>query len=79
MRVVKELSKEGIRITVFFWNNKYLIKFEEGFIEQTFKVSEYDVLEEKDLDQFQEGEFFENVKKRFQEMHASLQKQIENI
>jgi NADP-dependent 3-hydroxy acid dehydrogenase YdfG len=79
MRVVKELLKEGIRITVFSWNNKYLIKFEEGLTEQTFKVSEYDVLEEQDLDKFQEGEFFEKVKKRFEEMQASLQNQLENI
>ncbi|MCH7398425.1 hypothetical protein MM236_10515 [Belliella sp. DSM 107340] len=79
MRVVKEFVKDDIRISVFSWNNKYLIKFELGALEQTFKVSEMDVLEEKDLETFYEGLFFESVKNRFKEMGETLRKQLENI
>ncbi|EON78621.1 hypothetical protein ADIS_0971 [Lunatimonas lonarensis] len=77
MRVIKELSNEGIRVSVFSWNNKYLLKFEQGMIEQTFKVSELDVLDEQSLDGFLQGEFWELVKKRFEEMHRCLRNQLE--
>jgi hypothetical protein len=79
MRVVKEFVKNEIRISVFSWNNKYLIKFEQGPMEQTFKIPETDILEESDLDQFYDGDFFEEVTQRFKEMGQSFQKQIENL
>ncbi|MFO7822542.1 MAG: hypothetical protein R6V72_01295 [Cyclobacterium sp.] len=79
MRVVRETSKEGIRISLFDWNNKYLLKFDSGMAEQTFKVPAIDVLDEKDFDQLFEGQFFENVKERFDEMHQSLHIALENI
>ena len=79
MRVVKEFSKDGIRLSIFSWNNKYLIKFELGPMEQTFKIPEMDVLDEKDLDSFFEGQFFESVQLRFKEMGESFRKNLENL
>lgn len=79
MRVVKELVREEIRVSIFSWNNKYIIKYELGPMEQTFKLSEMDVLEESELDAFMESEFFEAVKNRFEEMGAAFKKQLENL
>jgi len=79
MRVVKELTREEVRISIFSWNNKYILKFELGPMEQTFKLSEMDVMEERDLDSFIEGEFFEKVKSRFDEMGKSFRSQLENL
>ncbi|HSF54347.1 MAG TPA: hypothetical protein VLA71_11365 [Algoriphagus sp.] len=79
MRVVKELIQEEVRISIFSWNNKYILKFELGPMEQTFKLSEMDVLEESDLDSFLTGEFFEKVKQRFDEMGNSFRSQLENL
>lgn len=79
MRVVKELTREEIRVSIFSWNNKYIIKYELGPMEQTFKLSEMDVLEESDLDVFLEGDFFEGVKVRFQEMGHAFKNQIEDL
>jgi len=79
MRVVKELAVGTIRITVFSWNNKYLIKYEQGMVEQTYKVSEMDLLEEKDLDSFFSDKFLEDVEEKFKEMHALLRNHLENI
>lgn len=79
MRVVKEFVKNEIRISVFSWNNKFLIKFEQGPMEQTFKIPETDILEESDLEQFYEGDFFEDVTQRFKEMGQSFRKKIENL
>lgn len=79
MRVVKELIQEEIRISIFSWNNKYILKFELGPMEQTFKLSETDVLEESELDAFLEGDFFEKVKTRFNEMGKTFRSQLENL
>lgn len=79
MRVVKEFVRNDIRISIFSWNNKYLIKFELGPMEQTFKVPEMDILEESDLDVFCEGEFWDAVSIRFEEMGISLQNQLKNL
>lgn len=79
MRVVKELIQEDVRISIFSWNNKYILKYELGPMEQTFKLSEMEVLEESDLDSFLTGEFFEKVKDRFDEMGNSFRSQLENL
>ncbi len=79
MRVVKEFVQEDIRISVFSWNNKYILKFELGPMEQTFKISEMDVLDETDLKIFWEGDFFEKVKFRFKEMGQSFRAEVENL
>ncbi|MBN7816074.1 hypothetical protein [Algoriphagus pacificus] len=79
MRVVKEFTQEEIRISIFSWNNKYILKFEFGPLEQTFKASEMDILEEVDLEAFWKGEFFEKVKERFKEMGQTFRAELENL
>lgn len=79
MRVVRETMKEDIRVSIFSWNNKYLIKFEQGLIEQTFKVPLDEILGEEELEGFLTGSFWEQTKKRFEEMRKSLQIQLENV
>lgn len=79
MRVIKEFSEKGIRISIFSWNNKYLLKFEQGMIEQTFKISELDVFNEEDLSQFISDSFLDEIQKRFDEMHESLNIRLENL
>jgi len=76
MRVVKEVTRGDIRVSIFSWNSKYIFKYELGPMEQTFKVSETDILEEAELDGFLEGEFLEEVNQRFKEMGESLLKKI---
>lgn len=79
MRVVKELIQEEVRISIFSWNNKYILKFELGPMEQTFKLSETEVSEESELDAFLTGDFFEKVKTRFNEMGKTFRSQLENF
>jgi hypothetical protein len=76
MKVVKEVTRGDIRVSIFSWNSKYIFKYELGPMEQTFKVSETDILEEAELDGFLEGEFLEEVNQRFKEMGASLLRKI---
>ena len=76
MRVIKEVILGEIRVSIFSWNSKYIFKYELGPMEQTFKVSETDILEESELEGFLEGEFLEEVKQRFEEMGASLLRKL---
>ena len=76
MRVVKEETRGEIRVSIFSWNSKYIFKYELGPMEQTFKVSETDILEESELESFLDGEFLEEVKHRFEEMGAALLRKI---
>ena len=76
MRVVKEVTLGEIRVSIFSWNSKYIFKYELGPMEQTFKVSEMDILEESELAGFLEGEFLEEVNQRFQEMGESLLRRL---
>ena len=71
MRIVKELPHSACKITVFSWNQKYLIKLEAGDFEQTFKVSELDILEEE-LDEILTEAFISQALKRFEDMRKSL-------
>ena len=71
MRVVREVAHPDCKITIFSWNQKYLIKFEKGPLEQTFKVSEMDVLEQE-LDEILNQDFIASTLKRFDEMFNSL-------
>ncbi len=76
MRVVKEVTRGEIRVSIFSWNSKYIFKYELGPMEQTFKVSETDILEESELERFLEGDFLEEVKRRFEEMGESLLRKL---
>ncbi|MEX0882507.1 MAG: hypothetical protein WD398_07080 [Cyclobacteriaceae bacterium] len=79
MRIIKELMIEGVKVSIFEWNNKYILKFEMGLAEQTYKIPAADLTEEGELDTFFKGEFFEGVKERFHEMHQSLQFGLKNL
>jgi hypothetical protein len=75
MRVVKEIPNPQCKITVFSWNQKYLIKLEAGPFEQTFKVSELDILEQE-LEEILSPDFIAAALKRFDDMRISLQKSM---
>ncbi|TYP94385.1 hypothetical protein BC792_11249 [Sphingobacterium allocomposti] len=45
MRIVAELPHPECKISIFAMNQKFIIKFEQGILEQTFKLAETDVLD----------------------------------
>lgn len=79
MRVIKEITKPNYRITVFNWNGKYLIKFEQGDLEQTFKISEFDVADEDDIYALLTDDFNNEVIKNFRSMNDILNKHFEPL
>lgn len=79
MRVIGEIPHEECKITIFNWNGKYLLKFERGLIEQTYKVSEMDISQEEDIKALVEKPFMEKVLRRFDEMERDLFEAMENL
>jgi len=73
MRIVFEIPGDQVKTTVFHWNQKYLIKFEAGLYEQTYKVSELDVTSEDDIRKLIEDEAFKaEWMERFRQMNRGL-------
>lgn len=73
MRVVAEIPHPECKISIFFWNQRYLIKFERGACEQTYKVGELDVANLEDLkSRLIESDFITKAVARFEGMHEDL-------
>ena len=72
MRVIKEIPHSTCKITLFAWNNRYIIKIEQGFFEQTFKINQFDVTDENEVVQMVDEEFVHQCVARFDQMAQSL-------
>ena len=72
MRLVREISHPDCKITIFSWNNRYLIKLEQGLLEQTYKIPELDLTRDEDLLTVIDAEFLHQAVVRFQDMWQSL-------
>jgi hypothetical protein len=79
MRIVGEIPHNECKITIFAWNNKYLIKLEKGALEQTFKISEFDISSEEELHQIVSKDFLEKAIARFQDMGSDLAEAIQGL
>jgi hypothetical protein len=72
MRVIREINHPQCKITIFAWNNRYLIKIEQGYLEQTYKVNETDVASDADLLEMLDDKFITNALDLFQQMSRNL-------
>jgi len=79
MRVVGEIEHPECKITIFHWNNKYLIKLELGPFEQTFKLNEFDISTEADLRMIVDADFIKKAMARFADMSQSLSEATDKI
>jgi len=76
MKVIRQIFHESCQITLFWWNQKYLLKFEKNNLEQTYKVSELDFLEEEVVQIATNKEFLQKVLERFEQMQKDLQEAL---
>jgi len=79
MRVVGEIAHPELKITIFHWNNRYLIKLEAGLFEQTFKIHEYDVASEEEVKKIVNEDFISAALDRFNLMAQSLEQSLEKL
>jgi hypothetical protein len=70
MRVIAELPHPSCKITLFNMNQKYIIKFELGSFEQSYKLSELDLTGggANEIFQMLDEEFIATVVERFKLM-----------
>ncbi|KAA5549435.1 hypothetical protein [Adhaeribacter rhizoryzae] len=79
MRVISEIPHPAVKITVFSWNGKYIVKLEKGSFEQTYKVSEMDILDENDIPKLLDEAFIAAALQRFREMGQAWQEAQERL
>ncbi|MBW4889595.1 hypothetical protein KXQ82_07705 [Mucilaginibacter sp. HMF5004] len=69
MRIVAELPNPDFKITIMSMNQKFIIKLEQGSLEQIFKVPEMDLTDGvNSVFELLDEEFLKTVAARFLEM-----------
>lgn len=74
MRIIAELPHPECKITLFNMNNKYIVKFEQGQLEQSYKLSELDLSGggANEIFQIIDEEFMTTVAERFKTMRSDF-------
>jgi len=79
MRVIETIPHESITIQIFKMNEKFIVKFEAGPMEQAFKFDNDQIKSIEKLKEIINAEFIENVRKRFNEMYLQLQNSTKTL
>jgi hypothetical protein len=79
MRIIGESTRNNCKVTLYHWNNRYLIKLEKDFLEQTFKINQFDVSGEGDLIKIMDENFVNEALQRFESMEQSLDRALQNL
>jgi hypothetical protein len=78
MRLVGEIPHPDCKITLFNWNNRYLVKLEKGLLEQTYKINQFDLASEDELFEVVNQEFIHDVIRQFDTMEAAWRKALQD-
>jgi hypothetical protein len=72
MRIIDTIPHPSMAISIFQMNDKFIVKFEAGPMEQAFKFDNADVKGLENLKKLITSEFIEEVRKRFNEMFLQM-------
>ncbi len=74
MRIIAELPHPSCKISIFNMNQKYIVKFEQGALEQSYKLSELDLSGGgvNEIFQILDEEFIATVVERFKSMRTDF-------
>lgn len=72
MRIIDSIPHPSISISIFQMNDKYIVKFEAGPMEQAFKFYTEDVKSVDGLKKLINETFIETVRVRFNEMFMQM-------
>ncbi len=72
MRIVDSIPHESMTISIFQMNDKYMVKFEAGPMEQTFKFTVAEVGSIADLKKKIDANFIESTRERFNDMFKQM-------
>ena len=71
MRIIGTIAHEKMRISIFHMNQKYILKFELGNLEQAYKFSELDYAGLEDFqNSIESGNFITQVYEIFEKMRS---------
>ena len=76
MRIIDSIPHQSLTISIFQMNEKYMVKFEAGPMEQTFKYTIQEVKSVENLKTIIDADFIETCRLRFNEMYIQLQSAI---
>ncbi len=79
MRLIKDIENDYCKATLYSFNNKYIIKFEAGNLEQIFKVSELDVSGQDDIEEMLGDTFMKKVMERFKDMYEDFDLILDSV
>ncbi|MCL7987163.1 hypothetical protein M8998_04320 [Sphingobacterium sp. lm-10] len=73
MRVLAELPHPSFKISLFGMNQKFIIKFEQGTLEQSYKIAETDIIGGVNgVFELLDEAFLKTVEDTFQQMRGSF-------
>lgn len=72
MRIIDSIPHPSISISIFQMNDKYIVKFEAGPMEQAFKFPTSEVRSVEQLKTIVNTAFIETVRDRFNDMFLQL-------
>ena len=72
MRVVEEIAIPGGKLTIFMWNQKYLLKYETAELEQVYKIPETEVPNLEALKSAALGSVLHKITQQFAFMDVAL-------
>lgn len=72
MRIIDTIPHPSISISIFQMNDKYIVKFEAGPMEQAFKFYTEDIKSLENLKRIINEDFIEKVRHRFNDMYLQM-------
>lgn len=72
MRIIDSIPHPSITISIFQMNDKYIVKFEAGPMEQAFKFDIQQAKSVENLKKMINDNFIETVRERFNQMYLQL-------
>jgi hypothetical protein len=80
MRLVSTLPHPQFAINVYAWNGKYLLKFEQAMLEQTYKIAELDLNGDPDVSTLlEDSDFMAFVQDTFNQMAKNLNRSLNKL
>ncbi|MES2837105.1 MAG: hypothetical protein V4667_06265 [Bacteroidota bacterium] len=81
MRVIGEINHPSCKISIFYMNQKYIVKVEKDTYEQTYKLSEFDYLikDVEDLKKLINEDFIQKCLNSFIKMRETNNIAFESI
>ena len=76
MRIIDSIPHPSMSISIFQMNDKYMVKFEAGPMEQVFKFRAEDVKGLDNLKKLMNEAFIETTRVRFNDMYLQLKSAI---